>query len=106
MTNAKTATDGGRPGESQPQGNAEEVVRAALEPHIKSEAKRDKAADAVVDALEAAGHLYENGWVTAVEVHHARVAIEAVEAYGLTITLDANAVSVSSPSGFMIIEVP
>lgn len=82
------------------------VIREALVPHIKGEAKRNKAADAVHDALEKASHLYEDGHVEAVEVHDSRVPVETVNVYGLTIRLDAggNAVSVSSPYGFMIIE--
>lgn len=85
---------------------AESVARKALAEHIKAEFKRDTAADAVVEALTDAGHLYENGWVEAVEVHDSHVPVETVHAYGLTIRLDAggNAVSVSSPYGFMIIE--
>lgn len=86
----------------------DDAVRKALEPYIKAETKRATAAGDVVEALESAGHLYANGWVTEVEVHHARVPVETVEAYGLTIRVDANgnAVSVSSAHGFMITEVP
>jgi hypothetical protein len=85
-----------------------EVADKALEPFIKAKGRRDQAAADVVEALGKAAHLFENGWVTKVEVHHARVGVETVEAYGLIITLDANgnAVDVSSPWGFMITEVP
>lgn len=86
--------------------DAETVVRKALEPAIKAETRRDKAAGSVVEALEEAGHLYENGWVSQVEVHGARVAVETVLAYGLVIEVDTfgNAVTVRSPEGFLILE--
>lgn len=86
----------------------ETVIDRALAAYIKAEAKRESAAGAVRSALEDTGHLFENGWVCAVEVHHARLAVQTVQAYGLTITLDAhgNAVTVSSEDGFMITEVP
>lgn len=86
--------------------SAELAIRKALEPHIKAEGKRDTAAEKVWEALIDAGHLYENGWVEAVEVHGAKVPVETVHVGGLTVRLDAggNAVSVSSPWGFMIIE--
>jgi hypothetical protein len=86
--------------------DAEDVARKALGSHIVAESRRDKAAESLVAALTEAGHLYENGWVEAVEVHNSAVPVETRHEYGLTIRLDAggNAVSVSSPYGFMIIE--
>lgn len=81
------------------------VVENALPKSIRSEARRAELAQAITDALEAEGHLWEDGWVDAVEVHNARVITETIEVYGLTIQLDAhgNAVTVSSPHGFMVI---
>lgn len=84
----------------------ESVIESALAKSIKGADRRTDAVSDVFDALTAAGHLYEDGWVETVEVHNARVVTERTEAYGLVIELDAhgNAVTVSSPHGFMVIE--
>lgn len=86
--------------------NALEVIERALTKSIKGTDQRVVAADDVVEALRSAGHLWEDGWVETVEVHHSHVVTERVETYGLVIELDAlgNAVTVNSPHGFMVIE--
>lgn len=86
--------------------SALDVTNDALKTFIRSESRRDEAASDIVAGLESAGHLWEEGWVQTVEVHHARVIVETIEAYGLVIQLDAhgNAVTVNSPHGFMVIE--
>lgn len=86
--------------------SAESVIDAALAKFIKGADRRVDATNDVASALESAGHLWEDGWVESVEIHNARVAVETIETYGLVIELDAhgNAVSVTSPYGFMVIE--
>jgi uncharacterized protein YaaQ len=81
----------------------EEVIDAALAPYIKSAKRREEAVSKLVDALGNAGLLTEYE-VDAVEVHGARVPVEDVDAYGLSISLDAkgNAVRVSCPWGLAV----
>lgn len=60
-------------------------------------------AQIIARKLEEAGFLVPEDFDT-VEVRGARVPVETVEVYGLTITVDANgnAVSITSPYGFEI----
>lgn len=70
----------------------------------KVEGRRIELATSIVNALTEAGHIHEE--ISAVEVLGARVPVETVEVYGLTITLDANgnAVQISSPWGLEVAE--
>lgn len=72
-------------------------------PKSWSQTKRDDLADQIADALYEAGLLVDEG-IDSVEVRNARVTVETVEAYGLTIAVDAhgNAVQVTSPWGLEI----
>jgi hypothetical protein len=85
---------------------AYELIEQGLAKSIKSQNRRTELAETIHDALVENGHLWEDGHVETVEVHHARVVTEHLEAYGLMIELDANgnAVTVRSPNGFMVIE--
>lgn len=85
--------------------NALEVIERALSKSIKGNDRRIELTDDIYQALQSAGHLWEDGWVETVEVHHSHVVTERVETYGLVIELDVlgNAVTVNSPHGFMVI---
>lgn len=86
--------------------DADDAIREALEPYIKSAKRLGEAADAVAETLKASGFpLLDDGFET-VEVHNSRVAVETTEVGGLTISLDAggNAVQVTSPYGLEIVE--
>lgn len=82
----------------------EHVVAGVLPGGDRSENKRLALAGTIVRALEEAGYLAYD--IATVDVVGARVPIETVEAYGLTIRLDAsgNAVSIASPYGLEIAE--
>lgn len=69
-----------------------------------SQSRRDQVADEIADALGDAGLLAEFECI-AVEVADAMVPVETVEAYGLTIRLDANgeASEISHRSGLVTI---
>jgi hypothetical protein len=86
--------------------DAYDLIKQGLGKSIKSADRRTELAENIHDALTQAGHLWEDGWVETVEVHHARVVTERVEIHGLIIELDAlgNAVTVNSPHGFMVVE--
>lgn len=56
-------------------------------PKSWSQTKRDTLSDKIIDALSEAGLLAEE--ITAVEVVNALLPVETVEAFGLTIKLDA-----------------
>jgi hypothetical protein len=79
-----------------------DVVGAAL-PKTLSQKKRDEVAEQIVDALWDAGFLTDG--VTTVEISGAMVPVETVEAYGLTIRVDANgdAAEISSLRGLEIL---
>lgn len=66
--------------------------------------RRTVLASEIIDALDAQGLLAVD--VMTVEVPYARVPVETVEAYGLTIELDANgdAVTVHSKHGLQVSE--
>lgn len=61
-----------------------------------------KSIDAIVEYVDAAGPA--DGIVETVELAYARVPVETVEAYGLSIAVDANgnAVTVSFPAGAQV----
>jgi hypothetical protein len=79
--------------------SANDVIETALRTAIKSASRRDDIATEIGEALWDAGYLTDGA--STVEVHGARIPVETVEAYGLTISVDANgnAVEVSSPWG-------
>jgi hypothetical protein len=80
-----------------------DVIGAVL-PKSWSQTKRDDVADQIVNALFDAGLLLVDD-VTTIEVRGARVPVETVEAYGLTIRVDANgnAAEITSPWGLEIL---
>lgn len=80
----------------------ETVIRELL-PNSWSQTRRNGLTDQILDALYDAGLLID-GSPRTVEVRGARVAVEAVEAYGLRISLDANgnAVEIASPWGLEV----
>lgn len=80
-----------------------DVIGAVL-PKSWSQTKRDDLAEQIADALSTEGLLVENA-INVVEVVGARVTVETIEAYGLTIELDAlgDAVQVTSPAGLEIV---
>lgn len=82
-----------------------EQTIAELLPKKWSEARRTALASTLADALESVGFLHRNN-PEVVEVIGARVPVETVEVYGLTIRLDANgnAVSITSPYGLEVVE--
>jgi hypothetical protein len=81
----------------------ENVIRATL-PKSWSEKKRQDLIDQIVSALSKEG-LLRDGEVTLVEVADARMPVETIEAYGLTIALDAlgDAAEISSPAGLVVL---
>jgi hypothetical protein len=85
--------------------SAEDVIREALTPFLKSNKRREKAAESIAENLREAGLLLDYAPET-VEVVGSRVAIETTTVGGLTVSLDAagNAVRVTSPYGFEVIE--
>ncbi len=82
-----------------------EKVIAKLLPGKLSNWRRAEVAEEIADELTSEGLLFPDG-ITAVEVPGARVPVETVDAYGLTIAVDANgnAVRVSSPWGLEAVE--
>jgi hypothetical protein len=85
--------------------DVEQIIRRALGTTLKSERRIEELSTPIYDALEKAGCLLMGDLAT-VEVCGARVAVEAVEVYGLSISVDANgnAVDVSSPFGMGVVE--
>jgi hypothetical protein len=83
--------------------DAEQIIRDALGTMFKSQRRIDELVNPIYDALEKAGCLIMGDLAT-VEVCGARLAVDGVEAYGLSISLDAhgNAVDVSSPHGMFV----
>lgn len=83
--------------------NPRDVVGAVL-PKSWSQTKKDALADEILDALSDAGLLLE-GAATTVEVGDARMPVETIEAYGLTIAIDAlgDAAEISSPAGLVVL---
>ncbi|TCB97557.1 hypothetical protein E0H26_11605 [Micromonospora zingiberis] len=79
------------------------IIGASL-PERWPQNKKDELSDAIYGALDEHG-LILDGTVNTVEVTGARVTVETVEAYGLTIEVDANgnAVQISSPYGLEIV---
>jgi hypothetical protein len=80
-----------------------DVVGAKL-PQSWSQNRRDIVADAILEALEDAGLLAQEE-ITTVEVGGALMPVEAVEAYGLTLKLDAlgEASEISSDRGLVVL---
>jgi hypothetical protein len=78
-----------------------DVIGTVL-PKSWSQTKRDELSDTIVDALWEAGLLADD--ITTVAVGDARLPVETVEAYGLTIKLDAlgEASELSHPAGLVI----
>ncbi len=68
--------------------------------------KKDILADQIVEALEAAGWHEPDLLIATVEVGEALMPVETVEAYGLTIKLDAmgEASEISSARGLAVVE--
>lgn len=83
--------------------NPRDVVSGTL-PKSWSQTKRDDLADEILDALEEQG-LLADAECTVVEVGDARMPVETVEAYGLTIRLDAmgEASEISHPAGLVVL---
>jgi hypothetical protein len=81
----------------------EEVVIEQL-PKSMSAKRRGEVAEQILDALSESGLLVDNE-CSAVEVGNALVPVETVEAYGLTIRLDANgeASEISSAAGLVVV---
>jgi hypothetical protein len=83
---------------------SETIIFDVLAEHTKmGERKREELAMLIDDALVAAG--YPMGQVFgAVEVPNARAVVETIEAYDLTVEVDANgrAVTVFCPDGFEV----
>jgi hypothetical protein len=79
------------------------VIGAVL-PKSLSQKKRDELTEQIVNALFDAGLLLVDD-ATTIEVRGARVPVETVEAYGLTIRVDANgnAAEITSPWGLEIL---
>jgi hypothetical protein len=78
-----------------------DVIGTVL-PKSWSQTKRDTVADEIAEALWEAGLLADD--ITTVAVGDARLPVETVEAYGLTIKLDAlgEASELSHPAGLVI----
>jgi hypothetical protein len=81
----------------------EDAIRGTL-PKSWSEKKREDLIGQIVTALSEEGFL-RDGEVTLVEVADARMPVETIEAYGLTIALDAmgDAAEISSPAGLVVL---
>lgn len=84
--------------------NSEDVVREALAPFVTSLRRRAAAAEDVARLLEENGLLAQD--FETVEVRGSKVGVETTTVGGLTVTFDAagNAVRVTSPYGFEVIE--
>lgn len=80
-----------------------EVIIERL-PKSMSAKRRQEVAEQILDALAEYG-LLADGECCAVEVGNALVPVETVEAYGLTIRLDANgeASEISSAAGLVVV---
>lgn len=80
-----------------------DVVTAVL-PKSWSQTKKDNLADEVLEALDTAGLLNLNG-VFVVSPEDAKVPVETIEAYGLTIKLDAlgDASEISSQTALQVL---
>ena len=82
-----------------------DVVAAKL-PKNWSQDKRDTVADEILTDLEVAGHLTIDGECSTVSVGgYALVPVETVEAYGLTLRLDAmgEASEITHPAGLVVL---
>lgn len=83
---------------------AEQIIAELLPDGSRSENKRLALAQTIVSELEEAGLLMEE--LSTVEVYGARVPVETVQAYGLSIEVDAhgNAVTINSPWGLAAVK--
>jgi hypothetical protein len=83
--------------------SVESVIRNQL-PASMSAKRREELCQQIADALAEAGFLLDGG-CSVVEVGDALVPVETVEAFGLTIRLDAtgNASEISSPAGLVVL---
>ena len=83
----------------------EEVIRELLVGVPMSTKRADALASEIVEALEEAGHLLDGECTTVAVGNYPLVPVETVEAYGLTIRLDAmgEASEVSARDGLVIV---
>ena len=83
--------------------NPEDVIKELL-PKSMSAKRRGELAEQIADSLATWGHLVD-GECTTVEVADARMPVETVESYGLTIKLDAmgDAAEISHRSGLVVL---
>lgn len=81
----------------------EDVIKEQL-PKSMSAKRRDELAELIGDALAEGGYLVD-GECTTVEVSDALMPVETVEAYGLTIKLDAtgDASEISHRAGLVVL---
>jgi hypothetical protein len=85
--------------------HSETIIFDVLAKHTKmGKRKREELATLIDEVLIEAGFMDLDEAVEVVEVRNARMPVEAVEAYGLLIEVDAlgDAVTVSSPDGFEV----
>jgi hypothetical protein len=82
-----------------------EDIIAKLLPGKLSQTRRQEVAESILDELADAGYLFLDT-VSSVEIPGARVTVETIQAYGLTIEIDANgdAGKITSLRGLEVVE--